>query len=212
VSKLKKISLILCVSLLIGLLLNHRVQFILGGAMINVGYRFQDHIKHGVAHPKNQTPNKMWKEIKKQNKLASSIRSMFPRTTHRPKVAILLCMDARLDDDELTGDSRQLYYIIRTAGSVLPKVEQDMLELSIEKGVEVVVLTTHEDCAAEKASKDKVMSKKLPYLCDAVKHRKKDIQDFLSRPSIKEKIESGKLIIVNAHIDTANGMLVPDTK
>lgn len=209
-SKLKKISLILCVSLMIGLLLNHRVQFVLGGAMINVGYRFQDHIKHGVAHPENQTPNKMWKEIKKQNKLASSIRSMFPRTTHRPKVAILLCMDARLHDDELTGDSRQLYYIIRTAGSVLPKVEQDMLELSIEKGVEVIVLTTHEDCSAEKASKDKVMSKKLPYLCDAVKSRQKDIQDFLARPSIKERIESGKLIIVYAHIDPKNGMMVAD--
>lgn len=211
-SKLKKISLILCVSLLIGLLLNHRVQFVLGGAMINVGYRFQDHIKHGVANLENQSPKKMWKEIKKQNKLASSIRSMFPRTTHRPKVAILLCMDARLDDDELTGDSRQLYYIIRTAGSVLPKVEQDMLELSIEKGVEVVVLTTHQDCAAEKASKDKVLSKKLPHLCAAVKHRTKDIKDFVARPSIKEKIESGKLIIVNAHIDTTNGMLVPDKK
>jgi len=212
VSKLKKITLALCIFSLIGLLLNHLVQFVLGGAMINIGYRFQDHIKHGVAHPENQTPDRMWGEIKKQNKLASSIRSMFPRTTHRPKVAILLCMDARLHDDELTGDSRQLYYIIRTAGSVLPNVEQDMLELSIEKGVEVVVLTTHEDCAAEKASKDKKMSKKLPFLCDAVKHRKKDIRDFLARPSIKEKVESGKLIIVNAHIDTTNGMLVPDTK
>lgn len=211
-SKIKKIGLVVCVSLLIGLLLSHRVQFVLGGAMINLGYRFQDHVKHGVAHPENQTPNKMWEEIKGQNKLSSSIRAMFPRTTHRPKVAILLCMDSRLHDNELTGDTRQLYYIIRTAGSVLPKVEQDMLELSIEKGVEVVVLTTHGDCAAVKASKDEIMSKKLPYLCDAVKSRKKDIQDFLERPSIKKKIETGKLIIVNAHVDTTTGMLVPDTK
>jgi len=195
---------------MIGLLLNHRVQFVLGGAMINVGYRFQDHIKHGVANPENQTPNKMWKEIKKQNRLSASIRSLFPRTKHRPKIAILLCMDARLDDDELTGDSRQLYYIIRTAGSVLPKVEQDMLELSIEKGVEVVVLTTHQDCAAEKASKDKILSKKLPHLCAAVKDRQKHIKEFLARPSINEKIKNGKLMIVYAHIDPSNGMMVPD--
>ena len=59
-------------------------------------------------------------------------------------------MDARIDTNELTGDTRHYYYVIRTAGSVLSEREEEMLELAVENGVELVVLTTHSDCAAEK--------------------------------------------------------------
>ncbi len=104
-NKRTKIILIAALVLVSLSLLNHHVQFFLGGAMINIGYRFQDHLKTGIAHSQNQSPEKLWSSVKKQNKLASSIRKMFPRTVHIPKIAILLCMDARLDDDELTGDT-----------------------------------------------------------------------------------------------------------
>lgn len=205
----KKILIIVIASLFVLILFIPQVQFILGGAMINLGYRFQDHVKVGLAHPEKQNPEQLWKSIQRQNKTASVVRTLFPRSTHHPKIAIMICMDARLEDDELLGDSRNLYYVIRTAGSVLPKVEQDMLELAIEKGVEVIVLTTHHDCAAEKASNDPNLSSKLPHLCEAVKDRKKHINEFLERPSIKEKIKNGKLIVMNAHIDPKNGMMIP---
>ena len=71
-------------------------------------------------------------------------------------------MDARIDTNELLGDTRHYYYIIRTAGSVLSPREEEMLELAVENGVKLVVLTTHSDCAAEKAASEPETRKRYP--------------------------------------------------
>ena len=68
-------------------------------------------------------------------------------------VAVVACMDARLDTNELTGDTRRYYYIIRTAGSVMSEREEEMRELAVAGGVELIVLTTHSDCAAERVAR-----------------------------------------------------------
>ena len=44
-------------------------------------------------------------------------------------------MDARIYTNELVGDTRRYYYIVRTAGSVLAPPEQEMLELAVLNGV-----------------------------------------------------------------------------
>lgn len=44
--------------------------------------------------------------------------------------------------NELTGDTRHYYYIIRTAGSVLSEKEEEMLELAVENGVKLINIDT----------------------------------------------------------------------
>ena len=43
-----------------------------------------------------------------------------------------------------------------------------MLELAVENGVKLVVLTTHSDCAAEKAASEPETRKRYPALAQAV--------------------------------------------
>ena len=92
-------------------------------------------------------------------------------------------MDARIDTNELTGDTRHYYYIVRTAGSVLSEREEEMLELAVENGVELVVLTTHSDCAAEKTAALPEKRKLYPALAKAVDERDQRIREFLARPA-----------------------------
>ena len=62
------------------------------------------------------------------------MRTRFPRSTNHPVIAMLVCMDARIDTNELAGDTRHFYYIVRTAGSVMAEQEEDMLELAVANG------------------------------------------------------------------------------
>ncbi|MFO0594601.1 MAG: carbonic anhydrase [Myxococcaceae bacterium] len=132
-----------------------RVSFITGGALVDLGYRLQDpHEDYDFEHAEDITPTQIWDEFSKQNQLASGVREVFPRTVRHPLVAMLVCMDARLDTNEITGDTRRDYYVLRTAGSVMAPEEEEMLELGVRNGVKLVLLTRHTDCAAEKAAKD----------------------------------------------------------
>ena len=104
-------------------------QFLMGGALVNLGYRMQDHLTTYDFEHENLQPEDIWQEMLRQNALAANVRKRFPRTSRHPLVALVVCMDARIDTNELTGDTRQLYYIIRTAGSVLSEREEEMLGL-----------------------------------------------------------------------------------
>ena len=143
----------LCAVWLLGTNSGRRTQFLIGGAMVNLGYRLQDRLEsYDFEHEHGLSPEDVWKELDHQNAWAATVREWFPRTSRHPLVALVVCMDARIDTNELTGDTRHYYYIIRTAGSVLSEREEEMLELAVDYGVEWVVLTTHSDCAAEKAA------------------------------------------------------------
>ncbi|MFZ5444704.1 MAG: carbonic anhydrase [Myxococcota bacterium] len=195
-----------------GLLMVPRVQFILGGALVNVGYRFQDHLHaYDLEHHEDITPAQVWDEFKRQNELAASVRDQFPRSTRHPVVALLVCMDARIDTNELTGDTRRNYYIVRTAGSVIGAEEADMLELAVNNGVKVLVLSRHSDCAAEKAAKDPAAREKYPALVQSVDERDAKVKAFLARPVIAEKLARGELLVKEVLIHTENEHLVaPD--
>jgi hypothetical protein len=179
-----------------------RARFVTGGAMVNLGYRLQDPIADFDLDRHEVPPEAIWSELLRQNHMSSSVRKAFPRTARHPLVAMVVCMDARVDTAELAGDTRKYYYVIRTAGSAMADQEEDMLELAVANGVKVVMLTTHTDCAAEKVAADPVKRKLYPALSEAVDERPVRIKEFLARPMIAHKIATGELIVKQVNIDT----------
>jgi len=183
----------------------HRLQFRIGGGLVNIGYLMQDHLESydfEAEHAHHISPDQVWNELRQQNSLSAAVRQWLPRTPRHPLVALVVCMDARLDTNELTGDTRHYYYIIRTAGSVLSEREEEMLELAVENGVELVVFTKHSDCAAEKAAASPEKRERYPALAKAVDEREKRIEEFLARPAIAASIAAGKLAVKQLNIDT----------
>jgi carbonic anhydrase len=200
---------ILVVALASALLLSPRVEFMLGGALVNFGYRLQDQLsRFDFDHDESITPDQIWTELERHNELAAGVRGLFPRTARHPVVAILACMDARIDTSELVGDTRGYYYVVRTAGSVLSPAEQEMLELAVLNGVKIIVLTTHTDCAAEAAAADPEMREKFPALIALMDERERRVEEFMARPTIRDAIAAGKLQVKHARIDTSTDRLV----
>ena len=200
---------LLVLGLLSALLLIPRVEFMVGGGLVNLGFRLQDRLsKFDFEHDDSITADQIWEELKEQNKLAASVRGVFPRTARHPVVAILACMDARIDISELVGDTRRYYYVIRTAGSVLSPAEQEMLELAVINGVKIIVLTTHTDCAAEAAAADPELREKFPALTALMDERVRRVEEFMARPTIRDAIAAGTLQVKHARIDTSTDRLV----
>ncbi|MCX6598160.1 MAG: hypothetical protein NTV70_17535 [Acidobacteria bacterium] len=185
------------------------IEFVLGGALVNAGYRLQDRLVSYDFNHDELTPEQVWDEFLQQNRLASSVRSLFPRSTRHPVIAMVTCMDGRLDTNEIAGDTRRYYYVIRTAGSVLAEKEEEMLELAVENGVKVVVFTTHTDCAAEKAARDPAKRTRFPQLTRAVEERGFRLQEFLGRPLIRERVQQGELLVKLMDLDTRNERAIP---
>lgn len=188
----------------LALAVSEQSEFIAGGALINLGYRLQDHLHHyDFQHAEDISPQQIWDELSRQNELAAAVRERFPRADHHPVVAMVVCMDARIDTNELVGDTRKYYYVIRTAGSVISEREQEMLELAVANGVKVVVLTTHTDCAAERVAADAQKRLQFPSLSAAVDEREARVQQFLARPAISQAVSQGKLLVKRLVVDTA---------
>jgi carbonic anhydrase len=141
--------------------------------------------------------------------MAASVRKRWPRTSRHPVVAMVTCMDARLDTNEIAGDTRRYYYVLRLAGSVISVVEQEMLELAVSNGVKVVVFTTHTDCAAEKVARDSVMRASFPNLSKGIDEREAKFREFLGRPLIKTKTGTNELLVKWMDLDTANEQVMP---
>ncbi len=187
-----------------------RSQFVMGGALVNAGFRLQDPLHDYDFQKPHLTAQEIWEEFQQQNHLSSLVREQFPRSTEHPVVALLVCMDARIDTSELAGDTRRYYYVIRTAGSVLDEQEQEMLELAVRNGVKVVVLTRHTDCAAEKVAADPLQRAQYPRLSAAVDERTAHVEAFLKRPFIAERIAAGELLVEQLFIDTRSDHLLTE--
>ena len=200
---------LLVVALVLAVAMSPRAEFIVGGALVNLGYRFQDRLsKFDFEHDESITPDQIWEELERQNELASAMRGLFPRTVRHPVVAILACMDARIDTSELVGDTRRYYYIVRTAGSVLSPAEQEMLELAVLNGVKIILLTTHTDCAAEAAAADPEARERFPAVISLLDERERRIEEFMARPTIRDAVAAGELQVKHARIDTTTDRLV----
>lgn len=194
---------VVAIALLAVFLLSAKARFVGGGALVNLGYRLQDPIEaFDFDHDEAIAPEQVWNEVQEQNRLASSVRAKFPRTPRHPLVAMVVCMDGRVDTNELAGDTRERYYVIRTAGSVIGDEESEMIELAVANGVKVVVLTTHSDCAAEKVAADPEKRKVYPKLSAAIDSREARIAALLARPVIASKIERGELVVKRMNVET----------
>ena len=186
-----------------------RLQFAMGGALINMGYRLQDPVANFDFVHEHMEPKLIWEEFLQQNHMAAEVRQKWPRTSRHPVIALVTCMDGRLDTNEIAGDTRRYYYVLRLAGSVLSEKEEEMLELAVNNGVEVVVFTTHTDCAAEKVAKDPVQRARYPQLVKAVDEREHRYQEFLDRPTIRAKTNEGHLMVKWMDLDTSTERVVP---
>jgi hypothetical protein len=186
-----------------------KIQFLLGGAMVNLGYRLQDHLEAYDLEHHHATAAQVWEEFLKQNQMAASVRTLFPRATRHPVIALVTCMDARLDTNEIAGDTRRYYYVLRLAGSVLAEKEEEMLELAVSNGVRVVVFTTHTDCAAEKVAADPLKRRQFPTLSHSIDERAKRFDEFMGRPLIKQETAKGELIVKWMDLDTRNESVAP---
>ena len=190
--------------------LGRQLQFLVGGGMVNLGYRMQDHLeRYDFEHSEEISPEAIWDEVLRQNDLAASVRTAFPRTPRHPLVAVVACMDGRLDTNELVGDTRTYYYVLRSAGSVLSEREQEMLQLAVENGVRLVVWTRHSDCAAEKAASSAESRARYPALAQAVDERSARFDEFLARPAIAARLAAGQLAVKVVDIDTRTDRMLP---
>lgn len=186
-----------------------RARFDLGGAFVNVGVGLQDQLHaYDFEHEREITPDEVWTEFVHQNEVSAAVRSRFPRSAEHPLIAMLVCMDGRIDSSELAGDTRRFYYVLRNAGSILDVEEQEMLELAVRNGVKVVILTRHTDCAAERAAADPEARKAYPALTAAVDERDARVAEFLARPLIAERIAKGELLVKTLLIDTRSDHLI----
>lgn len=187
-----------------------RAQFLVGGALVNAGVRIQDHLEpfDFVHEDAVESPEQVWAEFQAQNELSAAVRERFPRTAEHPMVALLVCMDARIDTADLVGDTRGYYYVVRTAGSLLGPEEQEMLELAVTNGVKLVVLTRHTDCAAERAAGVPALRAQFPTLTRGVLEREQRVAQFLARPLIAAKISKGELLVKEVIIETGSEHLL----
>lgn len=185
------------------------VRFMAGGALVDAGYGLQDPIEaYDFDHRSELTPQRIWQEVLEQNQRAAAMRGRFPRTPHHPLVALVVCMDSRIDTNELVGDTRHYYYVIRTAGSVMSEREEEMLELAVNNGVKLIVLTTHSDCAAEKTAASPAAREGFPALAAAVDEREARVEEFLRRPRIARALSEGRLLVKRATIETRTDRLL----
>lgn len=184
-------------------------QFVIGGALVNLGYRLQDPLSDYDFEHHEASPPQIWQEFTRQNDMAAAVRARWPRTARHPLVALVACMDSRLDTNEIAGDTRRYYYVVRLAGSVLSTKEEEMLELAVANGVKVVVFTTHSDCAAEKVAHDPAQRPRYPNLSAAVDERESRFREFLSRPAIASRIAQGDLMVKWMDLDTQTERVLP---
>jgi carbonic anhydrase len=185
------------------------LQFVAGGAMMNIGYRLQDPIDGLDLDHHEGTPVQLWEAFLAHNRMAADVRSRWPRSNHHPEIALVTCMDARLDTNEIAGDTRRYYYVLRLAGSALAPKDEEMLQLAVANGVKVVVFTTHTDCAAERVAASPEQRKRFPQLAKAVEEREMRFEEFRNSPMIRERMQKQELLVKWMDLDTLNERVSP---
>jgi len=71
------------------------LQFVAGGALVNLGYRLQDPLDGFDPGHHEGTPAQIWEAFLTHNRMAADVRARWPRSNHHPEIALVTCMDAR---------------------------------------------------------------------------------------------------------------------
>lgn len=200
---------VVAISLLI--ILNFRkVSFLTGGFFLHAGYVIQDwagSFHHALADHEPVHPNEIYKTIMAQNALQAQAWNATPVLKDRtPKALLILCIDPRLDDNRILGDTRGYYDIIRIPGSVITAEVAEAVELAVIKhGVKLVMVITHTDCAMEKLAASEEGQHHYPLLAEGINNHGRRRQALTHRPAILEKLQKQQVWIIEKRIDTATG-------
>lgn len=153
-------------------------------------------------------------------------------TQQHPIACVLTCMDSRVPPEIIFDQGIGSLFVIRVAGNIEdPDVLGSMEYAVAEKGVGVVVVMGHKNCGAIGAAfgkvdpenkelfslvshvkNDVIAGDKPPYDASAKHNVKKTIDDILNdSKTLRDKLVAGKLIVVGALYDVANGRIDWDT-
>lgn len=187
-----------------------KVSFLMGGFFLHTGYVIQDwagSFHHQLADNEPVHPNEIYKTIIAQNTLQAGAWKATPELKDRtPKALLILCIDPRLDDNRILGDTRGYYDIIRIPGSVITAEVAEAVELAVVKhGVKLVMIITHTDCAMEKLAASEEGQHHYPLLAEGINNHALRRQSLAHRQAILERLQNQQVWVIEKRIDTATG-------
>lgn len=204
------IALILLAGMVAALFTFRKVSFHVGGFFLHTGYVIQDWAEafhHEKGDHDQVHPNEIFKTIIAQNELMARIWKVTPELKDRkPKAVLIMCIDPRLDDNRILGDSRGYYDIIRIPGSVITEEVAEAVELAVVKhAVNLVMVVTHTDCAMEKLAASEDGRHHYPLLSEGINNHAKRLQSLSHRPAILERLQKQQVWVIERRIDTKTG-------
>lgn len=187
-----------------------KFSFVVGGFFLHTGYVIQDWAEsfhHEIADHDPVHPNEIYKTLMGQNALMAKAWNVTPDLKDRkPKALLILCIDPRLDDNRILGDSRGYYDIIRIPGSVITAEVAEAVELAVVKhAVKLVMVITHTDCAMEKLAASRDGRAHYPLLAEGINYHSQRLRALSHRPAILERLQKQHVWIIEKRIDTATG-------
>ncbi len=187
-----------------------RVSFMVGGFFLHTGYVIQDwsesfHHELGDADPVH--PNEIYKTLMDQNAMQAKIWKVTPGLKDRkPKAVLIMCIDPRLDDNRILGDTRGYYDVIRIPGSVITEEVAEAVELAVVKhAVKLVMVVTHTDCAMERLAASEDGKHHYPLLAEGINNHSKRLQSLSHRPAILARLQKQEVWVIEKRIDTKTG-------
>lgn len=187
-------------------------MFFTGGGLVSAGHMVQGFVSGFSRAGHVGTPQELLDTVLIDNNTASHVERALSGPRRKPEVLAVMCMDPRLNSEVILGDSRGYYDVVRLPGSVLSDEMIEAIELAVEEhAVELVLFTTHTDCAMEKVAASHE-AHRFPGLSNLVHKREEKFEELLRRPAIAERVKSGKLLVKRFKIDTATGSLLAEEK
>lgn len=179
----------------------HKVRFWLGEKFFRLGLMLQEQVEDYVLGVKSPSPHQILEALLDRNKQKLLTR---PLKSHKPVGIIITCIDHRIDWSIVSGDARDCFDIVRLPGSVLTDEVIETIYMAVkEHKVKMVMVTEHSNCAMEKiASMGSSAPSHYKSLCNFMGRKSEQTKKLLSNSLINERILSGELIFVRAHLDT----------
>lgn len=202
-------TVLICISVF-AVLKFRKISFHMGGFFLHTGYVIQDWAEafhHELGDHDPVHPNEIYKTLIEQNALMAKIWKVTPDLKDRkPKAVLIMCIDPRLDDNRILGDSRGYYDVIRIPGSVITEEVAEAVELAVVKhAVKLVMVVTHTDCAMEKLAASEDGKHHYPLLAEGINNHSKRLQSLSHRPAILERLQKQQVWVIEKRIDTRTG-------
>ncbi len=209
-NKKKWIAIVLALAFVASVFIFRKLSYHLGGFFLHTGYVIQDWAEafhHEKSDQDQVHPNEIFKTIIAQNTLMAKIWNVTPELKDRkPKALLIMCIDPRLDDNRILGDSRGYYDIIRIPGSVITAEVAEAVELAVVKhSVNLVMVVTHTDCAMEKLAASDAGRHHYPLLSEGINNHSKRLQSLSHRPPILERLQKQQVWVIERRLDTRTG-------